>query len=317
MKKVSNFIKKNFMLVFGFVIGILLAGTGVYATTVASSSVSYNNSSSKLSSSNVQGAIDALYDDYKTPNIANVSNIVSGYTYNSSTCVTGDESTCVKTTCYKTKISGSCPAGTIIDYKVNDNTIVRFHVMYDSGSTMTMQSQKNTVYSTAWYASSASNTSGPTTILPALESVTAGWSNVNNQTYTMGTTSFKTNAYTGCSSYSSCTTNTYTLASRTAKARMITVQEAAALGCTTKSKSCPNWMNNYLYDSTSYGGTVNDNITLNGAYGNYGYWTMSAESSSSYYAWYVFYTGYVSYYNGTFSTASTSFGARAVVVVSK
>ena len=84
----------------------------------------------------------------------------------------------------------------------------------------------------------------------------AGWSNVNVQTYTMGTTVFRDNAYTGCSSSSSCTTNTYTLASRTAKARMITVQEAKALGCSEATKSCPIWMYNYLYKSSSNGGTA-------------------------------------------------------------
>jgi hypothetical protein len=309
MERVKRIIKQFIMLIVGIIVGVIIFG-GVYAATVASSSVSYNNSSSKLSSSNVQGAIDALYNNSKTPNIANVSNIVSGYTYNSSTCVTGDESTCVKTTCYKTKTSGSCPAGTIIDYKVNDNTIVRFHVMYDSGSTMTMQSQKNTVYSTAWYASSASNTSGPTTILPALESVTAGWSNVNNQTYTMGTTVFKTNAYTGCAG-ASCIGNNYTLDSRTAKARMITVQEAGTVGCTGTEKSCPIWMYNYLSSSTSSGGTINDSSVSN----NNGYWTMSAVyyGANTSGAETIADDGCIDWS----ATTDTNNGARAVVVVSK
>ena len=75
---------------------------------------------------------------------------------------------------------------------------------------MTLQQRENTVYNTAWYSSSNDSSKGPTTILPALESATSGWTNINNQTYTMGTTTFKTNAYTGCTS-SGCTTNTYTL----------------------------------------------------------------------------------------------------------
>ena len=172
---------------------------------------------------------------------------------------------------------------------------------------MTLQQRENTVYNTAWYSSSNDNSNGPTTILPALESATSGWTNVNNQTYTMGTTVFKDNAFTGCAS-SGCTINNYTLGQRTGKARMITMQEALSLGCTTSDQSCPNWMNNYLNGSTSYGGTVND--TTGGD--NYGYWAMSADSGASN-AWRVDYDGKV--YN--YFTTRTNSGARAVVVVSK
>ena len=187
-----------------------------------------------------------------------------------------------------------------------------------------MQQRENTVYNTAWYAGSNVNTSGPTTILPALETATSGWSNVNNQTYTMGTTNFNgTNAYTGCPAPSSgsavtCTTNTYTLGQRTGKARMITAQEATSMGCLyATNQSCPNWMNNYLYQSTSYGGTVDDNTQRNDASGtarnNYGYWTMSAFLSNTTNAWLVNYHGYVA----PTGTSNTLYGARAVVVVNK
>ena len=174
-----------------------------------------------------------------------------------------------------------------------------------------MQQRENTVYNTG-YSSSDDNSKGPLKILPALESATSGWTNVNNQTYTMGTTTFKTNAYTGCTE-SGCTTNTYTLGQRTGKARMITMQEALALGCTTSEHSCPNFMNNYLYNSTSYGGTVVDDKTANGASHNCGYWTMSASSSSAYSAWYVFFNGSVDYRGATYPGN----GARAVIVVNK
>ena len=127
--------------------------------------------------------------------------------------------------------------------------------MFDNGSTMTMQSQRNTVYNTYW-SNDSNIDSGPLPALSILESVTAGWGNVNDLTYTMGTTVFKDNAYTGCNSSSSCTINTYTLSSRTAKARIITVQEAKALGCSESTKSCPIWMYNYLYKSSSNGGTA-------------------------------------------------------------
>ena len=200
--------------------------------------------------------------------------------------------------------------------------------MYDNGSTITMQSQRNTIYNTTWInaldykesntdGTSCSYTScndeGPITILNALESATAGWTNVNNQTYTMGTTTFKTNAYTGCSSFSSCAANTYTLEERTVKARMITVQEAADLGCTETQKSCPMWIYNYLQEYTSYGGTINDTTTTNGASSNVGYWTMNANSSIAYNAWYMRFSGNLSH-----SVVYYSYlGARAVVEINK
>ena len=44
------------------------------------------------------------------------NNIKVAYTYNSSSCVTGEEETCVETSCYENSSVGSCPAGTIIKY---------------------------------------------------------------------------------------------------------------------------------------------------------------------------------------------------------
>lgn len=238
------------------------------------------------------------------------SNIVSAYTYNASTCVTGEEATCVETTCYEDESVNSCEAGTIIKYKVNNTEEKYFHVLHDDGDTMTLQQRENTVYNTSWYADSNDNTKGPLTILPVLESATAGWTNVNDQTYTMGTTIFKDNVFTGCDGYNSCTANTYTLAARTAKSRMVTVQEATSVGCTGSNNSCPNFMNNYLNTSTSNGGTVNDSTGS----ANYGYWTMSA--SSSYPGSGAHSVSYHGCENSNFTT-DTGNGARAVVVVNK
>ena len=326
MKRILSVIKKNYKFVLGIFVGLTIAGTGVYAA-VASSSISYSNSASGLSSTNVQGAIDELAtkaDIRKSPNI------VSVYTYNASTCVTGEETTCVKSTCHKSTAANSCKAGDIVKYKVNDTDIVTFHVMYDNGTTLTMQSQRNITYNSMWidaadYATentdstscsyTSCNDEGPITVLIALESATAGWTNVNKQTYTMGTTSLSSKgAYTGCSAYNSCTTNKYTLPSRTSKARMITLQEAASFGCTASQKSCPNWMNNYLSTSKNYGGTVNDTSSgPNNGSVNYGYWTMSTDSAHQNRSWYIGDSGKVSDSN----TDYTGYGARAVVVVNK
>ena len=229
-------------------------------------------------------------------------------------CVTGDESTCQATNCYKNKTAGSCPVGTIIDYKVNNTETVRFHVIEDKGSTMTMQSQKNTVTKEMWYTE-YDNTKGPLTVLPTLESATSGWTNVNNQTYTMGTTVFKNNAYTGCrfideSQSYSCSKNIYKLSSRTAKSRMITIQEALAVGCTGNDRECPKWMYNYLKSSTVFDGTIDEGEDS-------GYWTMNAPySEEEYFQTYAFTIFTRGGFMNSFPNYDTN-AARAVVVISK
>ena len=63
MKKVGKIIKKYKLLIIGIVLGGIIAGGGVYASTVGASSVSYSNASSEMSATNVQGAIDELYQE--------------------------------------------------------------------------------------------------------------------------------------------------------------------------------------------------------------------------------------------------------------
>lgn len=332
-------IKNNKKLIIGFILGaIMFTSLGVCAATILSSrEITYDNINSKLSSTNVQDAIDELYNKSK---LKNRKNIVEAYTYNQTSgasdyCVTGDEETCKETTCYKNATVGSCPAGTIIVYKVNDTEIVRFHVIHDKGSTMTMQSQRNIIYNLAWidyddyksentdgtscsHESATCSDEGPITILEALEGTTTGWDNINKQTYTMGTTTFKTNAYTGCSTHNSCTTNVYTLPSKTVRARMLTVQEAADLGCTSEQKSCPKWMYNYMTNSTDYNGTTNDaNIgpnVINNSAGNDGYWMMNVYSGTNVGAWRIIYNGSLNYSN---NNHNNYYGARAVVEINK
>ncbi len=233
-------------------------------------------------------------------------NILNIYRYDATSCLTGEEETCVEIK----QAPAVYESGTIVKYKVNDTEEKYFHVISDNeDGTLTMQQRENTIYNTAWYETSADNSKGPLTVLPALESATARWTNVNDQTYTMGDTPFQGISFTGCR-YTECTTNTYTLASRTGKARMITVQEAGGLGCEyMTSRSCPAWMINYLHESTSFGGTVN----VTGEYGsNLGYWTMSAYSSNKSEAMYVRYSGV---YEDV--VLYTTYGARAVVVIDK
>lgn len=60
MKKI---LKSNYKVVLGVVIGIIISAVGVYAaTTIPSSNISYNNSKSGLTATNLNGAIDELYE---------------------------------------------------------------------------------------------------------------------------------------------------------------------------------------------------------------------------------------------------------------
>ena len=316
-------VKRKYKEIIAFIIGGMIFGSiGVYATiNLSSSEITYDNKLSGIKATTLKGAIDELYEKAKSGGSGDSGesnpkgNFMAAYTYNSSTCITGEESSCQKTECYNNKTKGSCPNGTIIKYKVNDTTVKYFHVIHDDGETMTMQQRENTIYNRGWY-SSQDTTKGPLTVLPELEKATKDWTNVNLQTYTMGTTNFNgTNAYTGCSANDStgiitCSRNVYTLGARTARARMITVQEATSLGCKTKGQSCPNYMNNYLYKSTENGGTVNDEGQ------NYGYWTMGAYFESGgllEYAWILRFGGNA----GIEGTLSSSYGGRAVVVINK
>ena len=210
-----------------------------------------------------------------TPTIAYNENIIAAYTYNQKSgadnyCVTGDESTCVTTTCYKTGTSGSCPAGTIIDYKVNSSTTVRFHVVADMGSYLKLQSQQNTTGTTAWgpsiCSSNASYTEfGPLVAMETLKKVTSSWTNVVTYSYNIMDEVSDGNEFL---SNSSAVIN----------ARMITYSEAKSVGCSTITKSCPIWMYNYLSSSVEAGGgTVNssDNVQF--------YWTQTSENSNNTY----------------------------------
>ena len=59
--KIKSFIKDNKKIFVGILIGMLISSGSVYAASIISKDVSYDNSSSKLTSTNVQGAIDEVY----------------------------------------------------------------------------------------------------------------------------------------------------------------------------------------------------------------------------------------------------------------
>ncbi|MCI8347102.1 MAG: hypothetical protein HFJ12_04040, partial [Bacilli bacterium] len=104
-KEVKKSVGKNYKLMLGFVIGVIVSGIGVYAaTTITSENIFYDNSKSGLTSTDLKGAIDELYEKYEKSDIRKQGNFVSAYTYStasSTKCITGEEETCKKSTCYK------------------------------------------------------------------------------------------------------------------------------------------------------------------------------------------------------------------------
>ena len=71
MKKITKFIKSNYKFLIGVIVGLLLSGTGVYAAnTIYSKNVTYDNSNSGLSATNVQDALDETYSKCIPPTAA-------------------------------------------------------------------------------------------------------------------------------------------------------------------------------------------------------------------------------------------------------
>jgi hypothetical protein len=244
---------------------------------------------------------------------------INAYEYNDSVsegekgyCISGKEDTCLESKCYKDKSVGSCSAGTIIHYFVNETEDYYFNVLHDDGDTMTLIMQSN-IGSSAW---GNSISEGPVTALTFLTEATKDWNNVNNLTYTLGKTIFikypnvsnNDNFYTSCSAPDNCTTNLYTLSSdltTNVKARMLSVQEAYDLGCTGDSISCPIWL---LFNPNAglevywLSNSAGESSSLAWATGTYAGWHYITTSGSVY--------GYHNY-------ISQSYGVRAVIEITK
>ena len=194
------------------------------------------------------------------------SNILKVYNYdqdNTETkCILGTESSCIEK--QYIDVNTRYNVGDIVEYQVNDEETKLFNVLYDQGDTLLLQQTRYTTGTVAWcskedfiaaggteeeYGTNGNNTKGPITALNTLEAATQGWTNVNDMTYQMGTTEFGTGKYKTSKTAIdypgfvypsiglypdfdwSTLSNQYTLAERTAKARMITFQEALELKC--------------------------------------------------------------------------------------
>ena len=58
----KSILKKNIKMIFSFVLGMIIAGTYVYATTICNADeIGFNNTGTNLTSANVQDALDEIY----------------------------------------------------------------------------------------------------------------------------------------------------------------------------------------------------------------------------------------------------------------
>ena len=296
--------KRILTFLIGLVIGLTLSGiVTCVAAVISASSIKYTDTYN-ISATNVQDAIDKVSERVKNFNSKN--NIVVAYKYNDATCVSGDETTCEVSDCYKTKTANSCSSGTIIKFRVNSKEMKTFYVLHDDGSTMTLQQRENTIEIVSWNTTEKI-ADGPSLALSELAEATATWENVNTLSYTIGTTTFKNNSYSGCNSYNLCNKNTYTLSKKNVKARIISLQELVDLGCTTAAGSCPIYIYNFTYGCSSYSSCPNEIYTNKN---NWGYWTINTSDTG---IWLVNRRGYVDQSGAT----NPNRGVRAVVTISK
>ena len=64
MKKIKDLVKKNYKVVIGIIIGITIS-IGIGVSALATKDITYDNSKSGLTSTNLQGAIDEIYEKAK------------------------------------------------------------------------------------------------------------------------------------------------------------------------------------------------------------------------------------------------------------
>ena len=216
MKKIGKFIKNNYKIVLGIIIGILITGTTVYAAiSIAGKDITYSNTTSGLTATTVQGAIDEIYEKSKT-------HCPEGYKWEKlplcKRATTLHTETCSQTsTSLYCSVDGYTAAGTMgtttitygslgtsgtlstgdaFDCDVNgdgtyDATTERFYYVSDMSNGVTTDSNTAVLIyynnvsggvasnSTAYaYDSSENNNNGPVTALAQLPT-TSQWKNVS------------------------------------------------------------------------------------------------------------------------------------------
>ena len=160
--------------------------------------------------------------------------------------------------------------------KVNDSTTLDFYVIDSTNDSITLIAASNlgnSEYTTvAWYSASAGNNSyGPVTALTVLNSLTTNWTNIDpisSYTYNNSGEGYKRLTITNGSSVITDSSDATSPISGVTRARLLTYEEAYALGCrtTASASNCPTW----LYANLD---AQNNSLTP------YGYWLLTSFSN--------------------------------------
>ena len=209
--------------------------------------------------------------------------------------------------------TGTCTPGTKFAIEVAPGDIKNFYVISDADNTVTLIMDRNIGYTVAWivppdYSTAGgviteemrndggacqhgqicvTNNKGPITALNSLERQTSSWTNIKARNYSLTDDQGQ---------YS----NVQRIGTR---ARMLTLTEALAVGCTGyyngSSATCPEW----LYDNLG-----------DGSEPPYGFWLSSAYADDAGSAWSVDYVGDVV---GDGVYFDLGLGVRPVIEISK
>ena len=139
-----------------------------------------------------------------------------------------------------------CSVGTPVAIKVNvKGDTFKFYVIEDKNNKVTLIMDRNIGDNVEWYADAPDNGHGPTTALEQLALRTNDWE-IPEFTYQLSGLG------------EDGTPQKYLDSEVTAKVRLITYEEATdlSIGCTTSSRSCPDWMYENLYNT---GDSTEDN----------------------------------------------------------
>ena len=179
----------------------------------------------------------------------------------------------------------TCTTGEKFAIEVAPGNIRNFYVVSDISNKVTLIMDRNIDETIVAWNSSGEKSGGPITALNHLESQTREWTNIPAKTYTLADDQGQ-----------------YTIERTNARARMLTITEATAVGCTGyyngSSATCPNWLFGNL-------GTSNP---------PYAYWLSSALAVGSNRAWRADRLGRVD--NDDVSNDSV-YGVRPVIEISK
>lgn len=172
-------------------------------------------------------------------------------------------------------LSGTCEPGTLVKVQVNDDENYNFYVIGDNGDKLTLIMDRNLGDNVEWYdgsisecvsyytdssgthATSSSASCGPITALNYLNRQTATWDNIGpieSYDYDNNLNGIEYDGYqtleigSGLGKITSEDGKKELQLEGVSRARLLTYEEATAIGCTvSQDSSCPSWIHKNIY----------------------------------------------------------------------